>query len=109
MGYLIYDGDTRISFEDRVLAHLEVVIINKLRRRESFAMTWRESEDNGEGRSTVWLDVSLPLRFRYSSSDMPSLNREWVERLAESASSPRGLVVTDGDGRQVSGVTYDRS
>jgi hypothetical protein len=37
MGYLMYDGDTRINFDDRVLAHLEMVIINKLRRREAFS------------------------------------------------------------------------
>jgi hypothetical protein len=32
MGYLVYDGHTRITFDDRVLAHIEVVIVNKLRR-----------------------------------------------------------------------------
>lgn len=108
MGYLVYNGTARIMFDDRVLAHLEVVIVNKLRRKESFAMSWRESADNGDGRSTIWLDVSLPLRFRYEGSRAPQLSREWIERLAESASSSTGLIVTGEDGEPVAGLTQDR-
>lgn len=108
MGYLIYDGTTRITFDDRVLAHLEVVIINKLRRKESFAMTWREPQDEGEGRSTIWFDVALPLRFWYEDSRVPHLDRDWIERLAELASSTTGLIVVDEDGQPVVGFTQDR-
>lgn len=108
MGYLIYDSTARITFEDRVLAHLEVVIINKLRRKESFAMSWREAQEGGDGRSTIWLDVALPLRFRYEGSRAPHLSREWIERLAESASSSTGLIVVGEDGEPVVGLTQDR-
>lgn len=107
MGYLVYDGHTRITFDDRVLAHIEVVIVNKLRRKESFAMSWRESAENGDGRSTIWLDVSLALRFRYDGSRNPGLDRHWVERLAEAASSSTGLIVTDEDGQPVFGRTEE--
>jgi hypothetical protein len=109
MGYLVYDGDTRISFDDRVLAHLEVVIINKLRRRESFSMTWREAAETGDGRNTIWLDVSLPLRFHFDSPRTPNLDRGWVERLANTASTSSGLVVVDEAGEQVSGITTEHS
>lgn len=108
MGYMIYDGTARITFDDRVLAHLEVVIVNKLRRKESFAMSWRESQDGGDGRSTVWLDVALPLRFRYEGSRVPQLDRDWIERLAESASSSTGLIVVDENGQTLVGYTQDR-
>ena len=39
MGRLIYGtGDTDVEFEDRLLAHLKVVISTKLRRNEAFML-----------------------------------------------------------------------
>jgi hypothetical protein len=108
MGYLAYDGSTRVSFDDRVLAHLEVVIVRKLRRHESFAMTWRESSSTGSGRSTIWLDNALPLRFRYHSPEQPTFDRDWLHRLAESANSNSGLLVVDENGEVCAGITHDR-
>lgn len=109
MGYLVYDSSTKVTFDDRLLAHLEIVIVSKLRRRECFAMSWRESSENGSGRSTLWLDPSIPLRFRFEGSRQPTVNREWVERLATSAAGASGLLVTDEDGEIASGSTQDRS
>jgi hypothetical protein len=108
MGYLVYDSSTQITFDDRVLAHLEVVIVSKLRRKESFALSWRESPDNGDGRTTVWIDPSIPLRFRYSGSRPPSLDREWMERLAAAAASSTGLIAVDEDGQPAVGSTHER-
>jgi hypothetical protein len=65
MGKFTYQTGTRVDFEDRVLAHLQVVISNKLRRGESFVFTCRA----------------------------PSLNRAWIEALAVTANSPNGLYV----------------
>jgi hypothetical protein len=98
MGSLTYDS-TVIEFEDRLLLHLQIVIVNKLRRRESFAMSWRDAPEIGDGRSTIWLDPSIPLFFKFSGSRVPSVNRDWIELLAESASGSSGLVVVDEDGR----------
>jgi hypothetical protein len=97
MGTLIYDS-TIIEFDDRLLLHLQIVIVNKLRRHESFAMTWRDAPEIGDGRSTIWLDPSIPLYFKFSGSRTPSVNRDWLEILAESASSANGLIVVDEDG-----------
>jgi hypothetical protein len=108
MGYMVYDSSTKVTFDDRVLAHLEAVIITKLRRKESFAVTWREAAENGDGRSTLWLDVAIPLRFRFDGSRSPSLERAWVERMAASAAAGSGLVVTDEDGQPARGFTEDR-
>ncbi|MGO4536456.1 DUF7882 family protein [Leifsonia sp. 2MCAF36] len=104
----MYDSSTQISFEDRVLAHLEVVIVSKLRRKESFALSWREAPENGDGRTTIWIDPSIPLRFRYSGSRPPGLDRDWVERLAAAAASSSGLIAVDEDGQQVTGSTHER-
>lgn len=103
MGYLVYDGTTRVEFEDRVLAHLQVVIVNKLRRREGFTMSWKEDVAAGSGRNCIWLDASLPLRFRFDGSKAPQIDRAWIERLAESASSSTGLVATDEVGEPLTG------
>ncbi|MFP3466583.1 ATP-dependent DNA ligase [Leifsonia sp. SIMBA_070] len=108
MGYMMYDSSTQISFDDRVLAHLEVVIVSKLRRKESFALSWREAPENGDGRTTIWIDPSIPLRFRYNGSRPPGLDREWIERLAASAASSSGLVAVDEDGQPVNGTTHER-
>jgi hypothetical protein len=108
MGYLVYDSSTVIAFDDRVLAHLEVVIVSKLRRKESFALSWREPADNGDGRTTIWIDPSIPLRFRFSGSRPPTLDRDWVERLAAAAASSSGLTAVDEDGQQVLGTTHER-
>lgn len=97
MGSLTYDG-TVIEFDDRLLAHLQIVIINKLRRHESFAMSWRDSAAVGDGRSAIWLDPSIPLYFKFDGSRVPSIDREWIERLADSAASSTGLLVIDEQG-----------
>ncbi|WP_158863050.1 DUF7882 family protein [Leifsonia sp. AG29] len=105
MGYLMYDSSTRIEFDDRVLAHLEVLIVSKLRRKESFALSWREAPEGGDGRTTIWLDVSIPLRFRYVGSRPPGISREWIERLSLAASTGSGLLVMDEDGNPAVGHT----
>ncbi|MGO4592457.1 ATP-dependent DNA ligase [Leifsonia sp. 2TAF2] len=108
MGYMVYDSSTQISFDDRVLAHLEVVIVSKLRRKESFALSWRETPENGDGRTTVWIDPSIPLRFRFSGSRPPTLDREWIEHLAAAAASSSGLIAIDEDGQPVTATTHER-
>jgi hypothetical protein len=96
VGALIY-GDARIEvqFEDRVLAHLQLVIGAKLRRKESFFFTWKDDPSVGDGRSTVWIDPAIPLYFKYSGSRPPMVNREWIDQLTASANSPQGLHLTD--------------
>jgi hypothetical protein len=108
MGHLIYDSSTQISFPDRVLAHVEVVVISKLRRRECFAISWREAAEIGDGRSTIWCDPSIPLRFRFEGSRQPIINREWAERMVLAAASSTGLVITDEDGSVAIGTTHER-
>lgn len=93
MGRLIYNSSNReIEIDDRVLAHLRVAIVNKLRRSESFAMTWEHGVENGSGRTTLWLHPSIPpLQFVFSGNRQPKLNRIWIERLLLQANSPAGL------------------
>lgn len=94
MGQLVYDGGTaEIQMEDRTLAHLQVVIITKLRRHEAFAFSWKDPASAGDGRSTIWLHPNVSLRFRFSGSRAPALNGEWIAELARAGNSGQGLHV----------------
>lgn len=95
MGYLYYGGSDPIHIDDRPLAHLKVVIATKLRRNESFTLTWRHPDDQPQGRSTVWLHPSIPLRFVFDEPEATSLSRRWIEALALSANSTGGVMLVD--------------
>ncbi|WP_444541793.1 DUF7882 family protein [Agromyces bauzanensis] len=86
---IVYNGRMSLPLDDRVLAHVQVVVVSKLRRRESFAIT--VPVDGSEVVS--WIGPATPLEFVYSGNRRPLLNRAWLEQLAESASSNRGLVI----------------
>jgi len=93
MGRLIYEGSVRFDLDDRTLAHLVVVISDKLRRAESFPLSWRNDPSTGDGRTTIWVHPASSLVFEFSGSRRPALNRTWLEALAIVANSPEGLHV----------------
>ena len=96
MGSLYYgDAQDPIQIEDRALAHLKVVIATKLRRNESFTLSWRHPEGNAPGRSTLWLHPSIPLRFVFQEPETPELSRSWIEDLAHSANSSGGITLVE--------------
>ena len=96
MGSLLYDGEDRpIYIDDRALAHLKVVIATKLRRQESFTLSWRHGEEEPGGRSTIWLHPSIPLRFTFDEAEPPELNMRWIEDLMHSANSTGGITLVD--------------
>jgi len=92
VGTIYYGGSaTPIHIEDRALAHLKVVVATKLRRGESFTVSWRHPDDEPRGRSTIWLNPSIPLRFVFDDPEPAVLNRAWIEELAQSANSSGGI------------------
>jgi hypothetical protein len=92
VGTIYYGGTaTPIHIEDRALAHLKVVIATKLRRDESFTLSWRHPDDQPRGRSTIWLHPSIPLRFVFDDPEPTDLSRAWIEDLANSANSSGGI------------------
>lgn len=94
MGTIYYGGGAMpIHIEDRALAHLKVVIATKLRRDESFTVSWTHPDDQPRGRSTIWLHPSIPLRFVFDDPEPAQLSREWIEELANSASSTGGILL----------------
>ncbi|MGL3150977.1 DUF7882 family protein [Microbacterium sp. A82] len=96
MGSLYYgDSNEPINIEDRALAHLKIVVATKLRRSESFTLSWRHPEGEVSGRSTIWLHPSIPLRFVFDSVEPSDISRKWVEDLANSAHSTGGITLID--------------
>ncbi len=92
MGKFIYGAPSiTVDVEDRVLAHLKVVIVAKLRRGESFTFSWHKAAESGSGHSSVWLNPSVPLEFDFVGSKAPTLNKLWLEELVQLANSPAGL------------------
>lgn len=98
MGMIYYDADTEpIHVEDRALAHLKVVIATKLRRNESFTLSWKHPEGDAPGRSTIWLHPSIPLRFVFDTTEPPKLVAEWISAMANSAHSTGGITMVTED------------
>ncbi|WP_295838115.1 hypothetical protein [uncultured Microbacterium sp.] len=80
-----------ITIDDRMLAHVKVVVATKLRRGESFTLSWVHGPQEPVGRSTIWLQPSIPLRFVFDSEQPEALDQKLLKRLANDANSSRGL------------------
>jgi hypothetical protein len=91
MGKLIYDSTLTVDFEDRVLAHLHLVVGAKLRRNESFFFSWKDDPQNGDGRTVIWIYPTAPVVFKFYGGRPPAINRHWVEALMLTANSAQGL------------------
>lgn len=91
MGKFIYDSTTKVDFEDRLLAHLQLVIGAKIRRGEGFHFAWKDDPSIGNGRTMVWVHPGLSLVYKFYGSRQPEINRAWIEALMYTANSPTGL------------------
>ena len=79
MGFFIYDSSREVAVDDRTLVHLQVVIIDKFRRNERFALTLFDQKRF----VTVWMTPQSPLQFVYEGSRRPTLNRVWLDQLSD--------------------------
>lgn len=91
MGKFICGAHIAVEFDDRVLAHLQVVIGAKLRRGESTFFSWRDSAASGDGRTSVWIHPLSDLTFKYYGHRRPQINTQWVEALMLEANKSGGL------------------
>ena len=83
-----------------------MVIATKLRKGESFTLSWQHPDGQPEGRSTIWLAPPIPLRFTFEDPERPELSGEWLEQLAQSASAIGGIFLT---AEQITPVTASTS
>ena len=90
MGQLMYGSPAEVfELDDRTLAHVEIVVLAKLRRRESFAFTLEREKG---GRSTLWIGTNSTLQFRFDGGPQ-EINRGWLDVLIDTANAPTGLKV----------------
>ena len=69
MGRFIYDTmSNAIEIDDRTLAHLRIVVMNKMRRSESFMFEFEPGD--GSGRRSFW--IHPPCRCSSTSSEAGS-------------------------------------
>jgi len=91
MGHFLYGTPPeQFELDDRTLAHVEIVMLAKLRRNENFAFVL---DYPSGGRSTLWVSTHSALQFRLDDHSH-EINREWLEVLIDSANSPGGLRIT---------------
>jgi hypothetical protein len=94
MGHLFYANDDEpIVVPDRLLAHLKVVAATKLRRNESFTLSWRHPASTAAGRTTLWIQPAIPLRFVFADAEPEMLDPALLKKLANAANSSAGLTV----------------
>ena len=96
VGFLYY-GARRMSIKinDPLLLHLRMITLAKLRRGEGFALSWKDADSIGDGRSTVWLHPNVDLHFKFEGSRTPTVDRDLLEDLAARANSMHGLELED--------------
>lgn len=94
MAHLYYGSETGpAEIPDRILAHVKVVATTKLRRGESFLLTWRHCDGEAPGRTSIWMQPSIPLRFVFASPDPEPLDGDYLRDLANQANSSGGIVL----------------
>lgn len=104
MGTLHYDG-TAFEFNDRVLAHLQIVVNMKLRRRETFFLSWKARVGSGGGRHAIWVDNGIPIHFEYSGGRLPIIDKGWVDRISLGSNSTGGVFIdTESEGLEATPV-----
>ncbi|MGN6743361.1 MAG: DUF7882 family protein [Amnibacterium sp.] len=108
MGSISWDGAV-VEFDDRLLAHLQIVIVRRFRVGESFLMSWLDPLSEGDGRSADWLTPHCPLHFGFSEVRVPAIDHRWLALLDRAVSSGAGLIVTDADGRPIRATHHGRS
>ena len=92
MGRFIYDTIANsVDLEDRTLAHLRIVFMNKLRRAEPFMFDVELND--GTGRRSFWIHPSIPMQIHFNGTRPPRINRIWIDELMRSASGPNGLSI----------------
>ena len=93
VGELVYGSGTSYELDDRTLAHIKVAVGAKLRRQESFYLSWVEPEGSETGRVSLWVAPSIPLQIHFLGNTAATINATWIRALELSSVGDRGMVV----------------
>lgn len=91
MGTLYY-GASRLALkiDDVTLAHLRVVATAKLRRGESFAITWTDPDAPEDARESLWIYRDADLMFVLDGR-APRLDNALLSSMSAAAYVARGI------------------
>jgi hypothetical protein len=56
-------------------------------------MSWRHADDQPAGRSTIWIQPAIEMRFVFGAAESEKLDQALLQRYANDASSTAGLVI----------------
>lgn len=94
MGRLRYDGHSDpIVIDDETLAHLKLVIATKLRRQESFMMTWKPVDGGVDRRASVWIHPAIPLQFGFDQPDIHVVDPRRIQEIMQGLNATGELVL----------------
>ncbi|WP_345802900.1 ATP-dependent DNA ligase [Microbacterium sp. AZCO] len=106
MGRFIYDTNANaVDIDDRTLAHVRIAIMTKLRRGEAFMFDVHVGK--GSGHRSFWIHPSIPLQFRFFTTQRHRINRAWIELLIEAASGPSGLTIVPEPDEEAPQIVLD--
>ncbi|WEK60784.1 MAG: hypothetical protein P0Y60_16010 [Candidatus Microbacterium colombiense] len=95
MGTLEYNSShPAIDVDDELLAHLKVVISTKLRRQESFMMTWPAGKSR-DRRVSAWMHPSIPLILEFDQEPPPRVDAARIERMMRRLNQRGELILDD--------------
>ncbi|MGG7507492.1 hypothetical protein [Plantibacter sp. YIM 135249] len=93
MGTITYgSANQTVSLDDDVLAHIKAVAVMKLRRNESFTISWTRTPPH-TGRVSIWVHPSISLQFEFESAERTELDRGLLEELMQHANQTGDLRV----------------
>ncbi|WP_236553610.1 DUF7882 family protein [Rathayibacter sp. VKM Ac-2803] len=104
MGKLHYNSGTGAEFNDRLLAHLQLVIGTKLSKGESFYLSWKNGIEVGSGRCSIWLHPAIPLEFAFAGNRSPSINPAWIHQLVQDSYTVNGLRISPEPENRTAGL-----
>ena len=94
MGKLEYNSShPAIEIDDDTLAHVKILIATKLRRQESFMMTWLPLGDGPDRRASVWIHPAIPLRFGFDTAEHTAIDTHRVAEMMHALNSSGELIL----------------
>jgi len=60
-------------------------------------MTWRHPSGTGEGRTSIWMQPAIPLKFVFDSAEAQQLDPDYLHKLAREASTATGVLIESED------------
>lgn len=94
MGKLEYNSSRpAIDIDDDVLVHVKIVIATKLRRQESFMMTWPGGSQR-VGAMSAWIHPSIPMVMEFDQGPAPKVDPRRIEQMMARLNA-RGELVLD--------------